>query len=124
MSTSVLLKINGVVRDTLLTVSAPDEKAGIVQEFVQNHIAEPSKDFVQSRFYEYIVQPAVTWCGETLHALGHFLDVHSVDLITLGLMWCGVAIMFSPFTNKSPGVWLGRAGLLCMLGTAWRIGLA
>lgn len=113
------VSINGVRFATILSEPQKDGASG----FIHEHISEPAKHFFQDKFYDYIIEPLANWFGETLQHIVDFLVFHSVDIILVSLMGCGLMIMISPFIKGNYGIWLGRAGLICLVGTVWRISI-
>jgi hypothetical protein len=72
---------------------------------------------------EYIFKPI----GEALvygfDGIKDFLNLHSVDIITMGIVLGGVCMIIVPLLGGNAGKWLGRVLFIGTVGSLWRLAI-
>lgn len=61
------------------------------------------------------------WLTAKGQALVTLLNTNSVEIITFGIVICGLGMMIAPFMGSHPSKWLGRTFGILWLGVIWRV---
>src|SRR6185312_15850038 len=76
-------------------------------------------DYIVGKQIEFILKPVGMAIAEGFTALITLLNTYSVELITIGVIACGLGMMLGPlYTPKQS--WFSRLGLTLIIGTVWR----
>lgn len=111
---SLLAHIDPVVEQT-------QESGGWLSNFWSDHVTEPTKDYAQDKFMDYIVIPVAHWFVNLGKSIFDFLLVNSVTIIEAGVIICAIGVMIAPLAGKQPGYWVGKGTLVLIAGALWRI---
>lgn len=113
----MLLKINGsLVADTLVTLSEPEGKIHQMWDWLNdkaNYVIQKEADLVMSPLHNSLK----SWASDIVATL----NAMSTDIITLGVVVCGMGMMFGPILNQPSATWTGRLVAVFIGGTIWRI---
>lgn len=69
----------------------------------------------------FILEKIIEGFGKGVMALINLLNSYSTEIITMGIMVCGVGMMLSPMIGSNQSKWFGRTIAVFWLGIVWRI---
>lgn len=55
-----------------------------------------------------------------LQRLFDVLNAASVEIITIGIVFCGMGMMLAPLLGSNSARWFGRALFIALVGSIWR----
>lgn len=70
---------------------------------------------------EFFVKPFVSFVKDCFFGLIDLLNAHSVEIITLGMVFGALGMMVGPIVGSRPGKWFGRVIFVGMIGAIWRV---
>lgn len=91
-------------------------------DFVGEKISGAS-EYLGDKSLEHIFKPMgeaiVRWFDELIH----LLNLHSVEIITGGIVLGALGMMLGPLIGKNAGEWLGRILFIGTVGSFWRMAI-
>jgi hypothetical protein len=72
---------------------------------------------------EYIFKPIGEAIKYVYEGIIDFLNLHSTDIITMGIVLGGVCMIIVPLLGGNAGKWLGRVLFIGTVGSLWRLAI-
>lgn len=113
----MVIKINGV-QQALKWVLEP-EKVEKAKSWM-DRINEFSDSVIQKEI-EWFVHPLQEGVKDGFLGVIKVLNSFSLEIIILGVVFCGIGMIVAPLIGSSSGKWFGRTVFVMLVGAVWRI---
>jgi hypothetical protein len=116
----MLVRINGLAYSTVGNVFAPDKGSSDDSGGFIDWLNSVADGFVNAEV-STILKPIWYTIKQVLGSLVSALNVHSVEIITLGVVYCSIGMMVAPLMGSTSARWFGRVVFVMLVGSIWRL---